>query len=46
MGFRRWVVVQRAMRQHRPLPPPILAPVLVATLLGIAVATLLWLATR
>jgi putative membrane protein len=45
-GFRRWLVVERAMRRREPLPPPPLALVTVAVVLAVAVAALLWLITR
>lgn len=45
-GFRRWLVVERAMRHEQPLPPPALAPVTVAIILGVAVVALLWMVTR
>lgn len=45
-GFRRWLVVERAMRHEQPLPPPPLAPVMVAIILGVAVVALLWMVVR
>jgi putative membrane protein len=40
-AFQRWLATERALRHHRPLPPPGLAPALAA---GVALAALVLLA--